>query len=252
MIQYSTRLKSKLFNLINQNQRAFNQKDDDWVNDSIINFLNSIWDLRSLPSEDQRFDNAYDDAYKHLVSNDDWTYEYTFIDRFKLLENDDHFTLFLETLVHPNYREGKEDIEFYVTLINSELEDHALYLSDYFEDLPIYRIHEKVIDKRTDILENTIPFYVSDSIIEKNNSFTLISNNWDDYGSRTTFQLFYYSNNTGTISLDTVKITDGKSDDTVKVLPKQFVTLSNNFCSIGQSEDYYKKIKFKPIARYSY
>lgn len=35
-------------------------------------FLARIFDLKSLPSRDYRYTNAYDDIYQHMVNNNDW------------------------------------------------------------------------------------------------------------------------------------------------------------------------------------
>ena len=145
MIKYTKQVKSKIFKIINKNPNAFNTKDDGW-NNGIILFLNNIWDLKGIPivSEDNRWSNAYDDAVQHLVNNEDWTYEETFIHYFKLLENNKDFTKFLETVVHPDFRNSLEEIELYVTLINVELSsiNYTLAVSSYKEDLPIYNIKE--------------------------------------------------------------------------------------------------------------
>ena len=86
MLKYPKELKTKIFRIINQQSNAFNAKDAGW-DIGIIEFLNNIWDLKALPivSGDDRWSNAYDDAVQHLVKNDDWSYEETFIDYFKLL-----------------------------------------------------------------------------------------------------------------------------------------------------------------------
>ena len=44
-----------------------------------------------MPSEDSRYNNAYDDAHQHLVRNNDWGLEETFERRFKIIENNETF-----------------------------------------------------------------------------------------------------------------------------------------------------------------
>lgn len=46
----------------------------------IVEFLGMLWELRAMPSTDSRCSNAYDDAWQHLVRNDDWTFEQVFLD----------------------------------------------------------------------------------------------------------------------------------------------------------------------------
>ena len=247
MVKYTKELKSKLFRKINNYPNAFNAVEDEGY-DGIVRFLNNIWDLKALPSpNDTRWSNAYDDAVQHLINNDDWSYEYTFIDRFNLLESDEVFTKFLETLVHPDFRKDLQNIEFYVTLVNVELASikYNLAVSDYKEDLPIYTLKKRKENDKSYILENSIPFIV-DGFNSENVEypyFNLSSNNWDDYGSETTFRLFYHNGIRDITKIGDLKITDGKSDVTLEVIDKQFNILNNGFCSLGQDEDYYKNLQ---------
>lgn len=71
--------------------------------DGIIEFLEMIWELRTMPSDDNRFSTAYEDAWQHLVNNDDWSYEYTFLDRFPSCYKDEEaFNKFVNFSVHPS------------------------------------------------------------------------------------------------------------------------------------------------------
>jgi predicted ATPase len=245
MIKYTKQVKSKIFKIINKNPNAFNTKDDGW-NNGIILFLNNIWDLKGIPivSEDNRWSNAYDDAVQHLVNNEDWTYEETFIHYFKLLENNKDFTKFLETVVHPDFRNSLEEIELYVTLINVELSsiNYTLAVSSYKEDLPIYNIKEITKNNKIHILENLIPFVVDEHNTEYP-YFNLKSNNWDDYGSETSFNLYYYRGARNVEKIGDLKITNGESDRTLDIIDKQFTSLNDTFCSVGMDEDYYKNLQ---------
>jgi ABC-type multidrug transport system ATPase subunit len=245
MIKYSKELKSKIFKIIKKNSNAFNVKDDGW-NNGIILFLNNIWDLKAMPrvSEDDRWTNAYDDALQHLVNNDDWSYEETFIDYFKLLEKDEDFTKFLETVVHPDFRNDLQETELYVALINVELSsiNYTLATSNYKEDLPIYSIRRITKNDKIHILENSIPFVV-DSYNDTYPYFNLKSDNWDDYGNETSFHLYYHSGESDIEKIGDLKITNGESDRTLDVIDKQFKNLNDTFCSVGMDEDYYKNLQ---------
>ncbi len=71
----------------------------------LISFLNRIWPLDQMPSEDHRFKTASGDIHKHMVMNDDWTVEELFTRRLGLINSeDDVFGRFLETYVHPLVR----------------------------------------------------------------------------------------------------------------------------------------------------
>jgi hypothetical protein len=54
-------------------------------------FLSKIWKLKEIPSEDGRFKNAYEDTYQHIVNNNDWTTEYLFLERFKLIDAEENY-----------------------------------------------------------------------------------------------------------------------------------------------------------------
>jgi hypothetical protein len=72
---------------------------------SEIEFLERIWDLKSLPSSDSRFENALADIYQHTVNNDDWGQGWVFTDsRFHLMDDDDLFLKFLCETIHPVVR----------------------------------------------------------------------------------------------------------------------------------------------------
>lgn len=247
MIKFPRQLKAKLFRLLNNYSGVFDSKNDRG-NNGIISFLNNIWDLKSLPPslDDTRWTNAYDDAYQHLVNNHDWTYEETFLDRFKLLEKDEDFTKFLETVVHPDFRSDLDEIEQYVVLINIELAsiNYTLAVSNYKGDLPIYNIQEKSKNQNIHVLENTIPFFVD----HHNNDypyFHLKSSEWDDFGSQTSFYLTYYSSLNESFNFGSVKITDGTTEMTKLIIKGEFVSLDKTFCSVGQDESYYKGIQNK-------
>jgi hypothetical protein len=71
----------------------------------LISFLNRIWPLDEMPSEDGRFRTASGDIHKHMVMNDDWTIEELYARRLGLLNaEDDVFGRFLESYVHPLVR----------------------------------------------------------------------------------------------------------------------------------------------------
>jgi len=239
--------------LIKEKNIIFDKNGEKWMP-----FLNSIWDLRTMPSEDQRYTNAYDDVVQHTVNNDDWELDELFLERLKLLEDNDVFIKFLENIVHPNFRENEDDIIKFVLLINSYIEDEKLILAivSYDENsLPIYNIIEKNDSlPYRDLLKNSIPFYVvkrpngyankanSHSKPDKTPCFVLSFNDkWNDYGYSTDFSLFYHTDNT-VESLGNIKITHGK-DSVINEIPDEFFELDNKYCSLGQTYEFYEKLK---------
>ncbi|TQQ58096.1 AbiJ-related protein, partial [Vibrio cholerae] len=130
--------------------------------DGIIPFLNEIWDLRSMPSEDQRFNNAEQDVIQHIINNDDWDLKYLFIERLKLLENDEKFTKFLETFLLPKFQNNPKDVFHLTEKINEILESDGLTLAtiSYDDDLPVLELNKlDILERPSDIPINKIPFF---------------------------------------------------------------------------------------------
>ncbi|WP_171228422.1 MULTISPECIES: abortive infection family protein [unclassified Ruegeria] len=71
-----------------------------------VDFLGRLYDLRELPSYDQRFKTADQDIWQHCENNNDWPIDWVFADaRFNLLGcSDDAFLRFLCETVHPVVR----------------------------------------------------------------------------------------------------------------------------------------------------
>ncbi len=73
---------------------------------SEIDFLKCIYDLKALPSYDNRFENAEGDIWQHTINNDDYENGWIFEDdRFELLNGEDEVLLkFLCSVFHPAVR----------------------------------------------------------------------------------------------------------------------------------------------------
>ena len=84
MLELSKNLKLDILRVLLTEKELFGSPDSD---ENIIKFLDEMLNLKALPSLDPRYDNAYDDAYKHLVSNYDWEYEYVLTERFNIKES---------------------------------------------------------------------------------------------------------------------------------------------------------------------
>lgn len=71
-----------------------------------MDFLKRIYDLRNMPSDDSRFENAEQDIWQHTVNNDDYPYCWVFEDeRFGLQDGEDEIYLkFLCEVFHPTVR----------------------------------------------------------------------------------------------------------------------------------------------------
>jgi hypothetical protein len=74
----SLKTKQEIFKTVLLKEDPFGFSDFD---NGLIPFLENIWDLKSMPSTDGRFNNAGSDIYQHMINNNDWDYEYLFIER---------------------------------------------------------------------------------------------------------------------------------------------------------------------------
>lgn len=253
----SQKTKSELFYALLKESNIFSYAEQ---NGLMLNLLEEIWDLRAMPSEDTRFDDAYGDIVQHIVKNDDWSLDYLFIDRLNLFKEDVVFKKFLETIVKREYRESDDEVIKFVLLINSYIESEKLALSiyDYDDDEQAIYSVQKLEDKNSfiDIPKNKIPFHVikspksrsdrftSHDIPSEKPAFVLVHNSsWNDYGSQTIFSLFYYNDNGEQFYIGETKITDGINKCTTSVLNDSFVNLPDSFCSLGQKFSFYERLK---------
>ena len=259
MIKLSKKLKNDILNVIITQDNSFGDLSS---GDGILDFLSKIWDLRIMPSTDSRYNDAFGDIYQHMVNNDDWDYEYLFITRLEILENDDIFQRFLQTILNPEIRKTEDSIMKFYLLINPylEKENYGLFITDYTsEELPVYEIKDKkdIDEIPIGIKQNNIPFFVilnpngradrasSHSTPTEFPSFILVLNNgWNDYGMNTEFNLFYYLDANNYEYIGEVKIINIETNIT-EVIDEKFTVLNENYCSLGQKFNYYDNLKSK-------
>jgi len=76
-------------------------------------FLARLYDLKSMPSTDSRYPDAYGDIWQHRINNYDWDNYWVFTDpRFNILHGEDEmFLRFLCETLHPVVRTDSEGIE---------------------------------------------------------------------------------------------------------------------------------------------
>jgi predicted ATPase len=222
------------------------------LDSGILSFSNKIWELRQMPSTDGRFNNAYDDAYQHLINNSDWSDEYFFIDRLNLINGENNlFIKFIELIVHPAVRNSIDEIHNFTEIINKILigQNHKLILTEYFEDLPVYRYSpiEAYKDLPNEIIPNKISIYVYG---KSNLTFSFpcfmldFNSGWNDYNYYTEFRLNYHVESISTyIIIGTVKIMKTNEKNTYDSLDSSFKNLSTDYCSLGQSKEFYRNLK---------
>ena len=225
-------------------------------NEGIIPFLNEIWNLESMPSEDNRFKNAEQDIIQHTINNDDWSWSDLFKVRLKLIESEDKFETFIKVFLLPKYQNSPESTIYFRDKINDIIESDKVTLSiigyeNNFPVLELDKIHSN--DWPNDIPINRIPFYVrqyerisvnttfNDLEIDPTRPkqhFVLIPDDWDDYSYETIF-LLVYINNIQKRKIGLVKIGRDNALKTREILPTEFLYLEKGFVSLGQSNNYY-------------
>ena len=216
----------------------------------IVEFLEMIWELRAMPSTDDRFHTAYEDAWQHLVRNDDWEYEYVFLDRFTSTYRDvETFKKFVSFSVHPSLFKNEEERRQFVDIINAELAkiEFRLIGTDYFEQRIVYslspatEVHDQLPD---DIASNTIPLYYGNEAERRYPCLELVPDAWDDWFTyKTKFALMFHKSSEDGIKIGYLKLMKRGSNITKEVLPHEFLTLTEDWCSIGMDYSYYEAIK---------
>ncbi|RZK25264.1 MAG: hypothetical protein EOO43_05945 [Flavobacterium sp.] len=246
MVKFSKPVQVKIFQILSAEWIRISNKDD---SEGGMTVLNRIWDLRTMNSEDDRFDDAYGDIVQHTINNQDWTVEQLFVDRLKIYDNQETFKKFVETLLEPEYYSAEDQLSTVSFQVDSELgkDKLRLVIEDYDDlGLPIQKIYEQeeVNDLPIGIKKNNIPFYVfkdgyKDNITE-DEYFTLDPNkSWNDYSVVSGFTLDYYSKNNAKQRIGYFKLIHKEEMKTYVVLPDKFYILSQDFCSLGTVEEYY-------------
>lgn len=88
-----------------------------------IGFLSRIFDLSSLPSTDNRFENAEGDIWQHCVNNNDWPLDWIYSDRrFRIYAADQSvFLSFICEIVHPIVRTDAAEQALLTNAFNGHL-----------------------------------------------------------------------------------------------------------------------------------
>lgn len=241
-------------------------------NDLFLDFINSFKDLKSMKSTDGRpqFKNAEDDVRQHFIMNEDMSLEDVFLSKVGLFNDEKLFSDFLLSVVASKYTQNPDLTEELVKLINSYLhsDNNELYLFGYGSNgRPVYKI--KPVDEDfspRDIAANWMPIYVdkhptgntsratNHAHPEKFPSIVLVFNGgWDDFGICTWFDMFYYDGGDCCHHVGVVKIIhtsyiprDQRGDDYFYMsdyIDDCFEQLSSDYCSLGQDNDYYFKLR---------
>lgn len=240
---------------------------------TIMEFLSSIWELRTMRSHDDRYRDLYGDVKKHWVDNlNDYSDDDLFITRLDLLNSPDLYQDFIEAVVDQRFISQEEAREGLRDSINEILKPYGYELAVYgYDDAsrPKYLVTPIVGNLGAgDIVPNQIPIMVvknprgfSHKLSSFDNPgkypcFVLVSDDgWSDGYAHLQFNLYYFHTERDFDSYGLVKII--KQESTMEYseehqyyvkndgIPDEFLRLPAEFCSLGQDEGYYRKIKWR-------
>jgi hypothetical protein len=108
-------------------------------------FWMRLVDLKNKPSRgDDRWDNAYDDIYQHMVRNRDWDDNWFMTDpRINLLHGpDDLYKAFLALTVHPRVRTEESEVAKLIGVYNKHLASDGLRMTQTSDisGKPVYEV----------------------------------------------------------------------------------------------------------------
>src|SRR5690606_24089377 len=130
-----------------------------------LEFFDSILNLRTMPSTDNRFKDARRDLEQHYVINSDWTLEEILLDRYDFTNSDENFFNLLNLVVSPNINNTDEDVKFFYYSLNPILNSHLIEyrLKDINDDgISIFELDTLDIDNQfKDVVDNTTPIFAN-------------------------------------------------------------------------------------------
>lgn len=131
--------RQKIADKISQNKISISGRLDD------ADFLDQIFDLKSLPSNDHRFRNAWSDIKNDCHWGDNQPGWMFYDARFNLLNcSDDIFIKILSTSIHPTIYNSITDVMELIAIYNTALKEDGfeVYISNNISNLPVYSIRE--------------------------------------------------------------------------------------------------------------
>lgn len=163
-------------------------------------------------------------------------------DRLLNSNDDDFFEFIFNNLALQNRKDMDEVMLLYMKL--------NMYLSEIFYE--IYIKEKNILEneykygyrKKDDELNDNDIKFLCNVRYPVSPSLCLWGNNWDDYGYKTTFELYYHDKVYNEIYIGSVKILNSNEHKTNNIIPKMFYELPKGFYSLGQSINFYTKLSF--------
>jgi hypothetical protein len=145
-------------------------------------FLARLFDLKSMKSNDRRFNNAYEDIHQHRVNNYDWDHDWLYFDpRINLMHiEDETYLRFLSETLHPSVRNDPKEIDRVLEIYNNNLasDEFEIIQTSEISGKPLYTGRQRVIGqahfalKKAEIKKHLNTQYVSGKITLMNEAIS--------------------------------------------------------------------------------
>lgn len=217
-----------------------------------MNILSAIWNVykKNATGEDSRFNVLGDEISKHYVLNNDWSDDKLFVSILKLKDDDEALLRFIQALINTQdgnvtedtiaqinqnipegmrFEKGRDNIYLFVS-------NRRLLQLDIDQDYKFVKCQSKYTHGSLVLDYDSFPQNLGTNV------FLLAHNNWDDYGYKTTYALYYKDENNIINRIGILKLMKIGEHHTNSVLDNSFCILSEEFCSLGQDLSYYSKL----------
>lgn len=246
-MNFSKDVKLSIFNYLKEVKARPFWDEDSTQSYKPYEFIHRIGELDIIPSKTPDFQNAKEEI-DNLLDSNKTTFEEVLIERLSVLNNNNVFQKFIEEIVAIIELSDAER-QLHLFAINNDLEKDGLILT-----LDKINLKYEVIELTDDIADelesrkSLLKFIVVNKNINyrpevnEGEYFLLREDIWDDFNSVTTFGMSFYHGNIHKHSFGNIKIMTKSESVTMNVIPKSFAFLPQKFCSLGQTERFYKTI----------
>lgn len=216
----------------------------------LLKILQKVWIWAKKDKEGEFYEFRVN-ILENYINSEDWSTDYLFQEKLDVLNKKLDFSEFIHILLSPELFPTQDILERVVSEVKYLLDESGLSIRiiDFADnDFPIYKLYNPGQETAIppDIERNKIPFYIGyrpQSSTDENEYFVLDPNTgWNDYSVVSFFGLKYY-NGYRSINLGHTKIIHRQELKTYEVIPKKFVELDGNFCSLSSDEDFYLNLK---------
>lgn len=223
--------------------------------DKAIRIIELVWSEISESLLGKDYKSVEEDLVQHYVRNNDYETGYLFEQILKAYSlSFSSIKLLIESLLEPVNFNDVDSITSFSTVLDYELlkEDLRLVVIK-FDDLnfPVQLVEEikNFDDLPQGVKVNDLPFYVDKGtrIVKEEEAYFVLrpNKNWNDFSVVSVFGLYYYYNTDDSIrhvNLGSLKIIHLDELETWEHLPDKFFRLTKDFCSLGDSDEYYSEI----------